>query len=250
MAGFERLNKRQRGNEASQTRSVDSGESNQAEVCFGLIDLPLQTGPDSLPSPTEPAESVFLNQHDELLRLEDNNTYGTLSERSARIIRALRAAGCATQFYCHARYPVAPESCETNEEVKSMIVICCVILYGPKSISDDVGSWLAYYGLFLQDPLHCDRNVLYHNPHVLYEDTHEPVMTFSFKSHVPSVHMETLKVVPNLFALLNQERNLPEAEQPSLIGTPLHKSVSKHVSRTSLMNDQTPKASSDVHVKT
>jgi hypothetical protein len=169
-----------------------------------------------------------LNENNEVLRLEDNSIYGTLSERCARIIRALKAAGCATQFYCHARYSVTTENCPTNEEGKSRVFIFCVVLYGPKYISEDVGSWLADYGLFLQDPFHCDRNVPYHNPHVLCEDNHEPVMTSSFKIHAPSVHMETLKVAPNLFELLNQDRNLLEAEQPSLVGTLLHKSAYKH----------------------
>ncbi|PQE05627.1 hypothetical protein CJF30_00007805 [Rutstroemia sp. NJR-2017a BBW] len=251
MTSSERLSKRQRGAEILQGHSaIDGGDSDEIDVCFGLVDLPLQRGPHLPSSSIDPAESVFLSEHNELLRLDDSNNYGTLSERSARIIRALRSAGCATQFYCHARYPVALESCETNGELESTMVTCCVVLYGPKSISEDVGSWLADYGLFLQDPLHCDRNVLYHNPHVLHEDNHEPVMTFSFNPHVQSVQMETLRVVPNLFELLNQERNLLETVQPSLIRTLLHKSASKLLPKTMLINAQTPKASSDVHVKT
>jgi hypothetical protein len=169
-----------------------------------------------------------LSENNDVLKLEDDSIYGTLSERSARIIRALKAAGCATQFYCHARCSVTTEARETTEEGKSIVIILCVVLYGPKSISEDVGSWLADYGLFLQDPFHCDRNVLYHNPHLLCEDSHEPVMTSSFKLHAPSMHMETLKVAPNLFELLNQDRNLMETEQPSLIGTLLYKSAYKH----------------------
>ncbi|KAM3087188.1 hypothetical protein ACMFMG_001292 [Clarireedia jacksonii] len=244
MASLERLSKRQRKNEAPRADSpINGSDSNEAE-----IDLPLQRGPHLPPSSIEPAEPVFLNEHNEHLRRADTSIYGTLSERSARIIRALQAAGCATQLYCHGGYSVPPERCELYGG-KGIVVICCVILYGLNYISEDVGSWLSKYGLFLQDPVHCDRNVLYHNPHILYEDNHEPVMTFSFSFHAPSAHMEVLKVAPNLFELLNQERILPEAQQPSLVTTLLHKSVSKHSFITLLSKLQTPKASFDIHVK-
>jgi len=112
-----------------------------------------------------------------------------------------------------------------------MELTLCAIIYGPKSISEDVGDWLAEYGLFLQDPMHCDRNVLYENPHLLHEDDDEPVMTFSLKLHTSVVHTETLKVAPNLFEILNQEHQLAETEQPAAVSTPLHRSASNYPSQ-------------------
>jgi hypothetical protein len=36
-----------------------------------------------------------------------------------------------------------------------------VVLYGPKSVAEDVGNWLAGYVVFLKVPMHCDRVVVY-----------------------------------------------------------------------------------------
>lgn len=99
----------------------------------------------------------------------------------------------------------------------------CVTIYGPRSMCEEVGDWLDGYGLFLQDPVHCDRNVLYQNPHLLRRDDEEPVMTCSFNSHTPIVHTETIIAAPNLFEILNQDHHLPETKQPRAISTSLHR---------------------------
>jgi hypothetical protein len=93
-------------------------------------------------------------------------------------------------------------------------------------LSGEVGDWLADYQLYLQDPIYCDRNVRYENPHLLRGDDEEPVMTFSLEVHTPIIHAETAIAAPNLFELLNQEHNLKETEQPMAVLTPLHRSVS------------------------
>jgi len=93
-------------------------------------------------------------------------------------------------------------------------------------LSGEFGDWLADYQLYLQDPIHCDRNVRYENPHLLRGDDEEPVMTFSLEAHTPIIHAETAIAAPNLFELLNQEHNLKETEQPMAVLTPLHRSVS------------------------
>jgi hypothetical protein len=83
--------------------------------------------------------------------------------------------------------------------------ILYAIIYGPGSISKDVRDWLTNYGLFLQDLIHCDRNVLYQNPYLFYKDNNKPVITFSLKLYTLIVYAKTLKVTPNLFEILNQE---------------------------------------------
>jgi len=36
-----------------------------------------------------------------------------------------------------------------------------VVIYGPKSVAEDVGNWLADFVVFLKVPMHCDREVVY-----------------------------------------------------------------------------------------
>ncbi|KAM0511546.1 hypothetical protein ACHAPE_009799 [Trichoderma viride] len=43
-----------------------------------------------------------------------------------------------------------------------------MILFGPHSLFEDVGSFFEEYNLYLQDPVGCSQNVLYRNPHKLF----------------------------------------------------------------------------------
>lgn len=44
------------------------------------------------------------------------------------------------------------------------------ILYGPKWLSEDIGAFCQDSEIYLQDPLGCDRDVLYCNPHRISSD--------------------------------------------------------------------------------
>lgn len=159
------------------------------------------------------------------LRRLDGDIFGTLPERSVQILYALVAVGCATQLFCQ-NGPSAFQGGSGDPAGGDASVTLCVIIYGPESLSGEIGDWLAGYQLYLQDPIHCDRNVPYENPHLLRGDDEEPVMTFSLEAHDPIIHAETAIAAPNLFELLNQEHNLRETEQPAAVLTPLHRSVS------------------------
>jgi hypothetical protein len=105
----------------------------------------------------------------------------------------------------------------------------CVIIYGVGSTAEELGDWLSEHGLFLQDPVHCERNVLYHNPHLLCGEDDEPVMTFALKFHTPIVHAETAIAAPNLFEILNEDRELSETEQPGAVSTILRRLASNRL---------------------
>jgi hypothetical protein len=189
------------------------------------------------PASINSTKSVLLSSDNKLQRPGETAVYGILSERSARIIRALQAAGCTTQLYCQAGQSAMPGDNKDCGGDRGTEFTLCVILYGPRLISEDVGEWLADYELFLQDPVHCDRNVLYHNPHLLCGDDDEPITTFSLRLRVPNIQAETIKVAPNLFEILNQDHHLLETEQPGAVATPLHRSISNYSHRTPLSNE-------------
>ncbi|KAN0114679.1 SNF2 family N-terminal domain containing protein [Hyaloscypha variabilis] len=206
-------------------RKLDSGspaptdEAQEDDVCFGmLVDIPVKT--PHLPNPTTSTVPVLLDNSNKLRRL-DGIIFGTLPERSVRIVYALVAVGCTAQLFCQNGHSVVQGGSGGPAEGDAAVTLC-VTIYGPKSLSGEVGDWLADYQSYLQDPIHCDRNVRYENPHLLRGDDEEPVMTFSLEAHTPIIHAETAISAPNLFELLNQEHDLEETEQPMAVLTPLH----------------------------
>lgn len=46
----------------------------------------------------------------------------------------------------------------------------CVNVYGPRDMTEAVGEFFSDCGMYLQDLIHCDRDVAYCNPHLLYND--------------------------------------------------------------------------------
>jgi hypothetical protein len=192
------------------------------------VDIPVLTihPPDS----TESSLPVLLDNSNKLQR-PNGAEYGTLSQRSARIIHALVGAGCAMQLFCQNRQSSTRVDINHGRTEGDTAVTLCVILDGLGSMAEEVGNWLADYHFYLQDPIHCDRNVLYRNPHLLRgnDENDEPVMTFSLKLHSPMIHAETIIAAPNLFEILNQEHDLLETEQPQTVSTPLHRSAYSHL---------------------
>ncbi|KAL5313425.1 hypothetical protein ACEPPN_019158 [Leptodophora sp. 'Broadleaf-Isolate-01'] len=209
---------------SSKRQKLDGGwpaptDEIQEHVCFGmLVDIPVKT--PHLLDPSVSTVPVLLDAPNTLRRF-DGSIFGTIPERSVRILYTLVTAGCTTQLFCQNGYSAVQEGGSRPMEGGSIVTLC-VITYGPETLSEDVRDWLAEHQLCLQDPIHCDRNVLYLNPHLLRVDDEEPVMTFSLETYTPIIHAETAIAVPNLFELLNQEHNLKETEQPGVVSTPLH----------------------------
>lgn len=96
-----------------------------------------------------------------------------------------------------------------------------VIIYGTVVLEDAVGPYLSKHRMYLQDPVDCERNVLYRNPHMISKGG-EMVMTDSFKSQLSTIEIERLSVGPDLLAQLMAEQTpLPEIEPPPTVTTTL-----------------------------
>lgn len=90
-------------------------------------------------------------------------------------------------------------------------------------MSDTIGDFISQCDMYLQDPLHCERNVPYQNPHILFPLKEELVLTASLVATPISVSIEPIVVRPDLFDLLKSERLYPEAEQPEDLKTSLYR---------------------------
>lgn len=99
-----------------------------------------------------------------------------------------------------------------------------VIIYGPIELCEPVGGYLSKCGTFLQDPLQCERDVVYVNPHILAEST-ETVMTSSLiAEHANSqVEVETVAGPKDLFSELSNDDHLQLTATPSALATSLYR---------------------------
>ncbi len=90
------------------------------------------------------------------------------------------------------------------------------------AIEEAVGDFLSRRRMYLQDPLGCDRNVLYRNPHITYHGMEDIVMTELLESAPGTLEIERLEVGPDLLAqLMEDEDPLQETEAPTGVETHL-----------------------------
>ena len=94
------------------------------------------------------------------------------------------------------------------------------ILYGPKWLSEDIGTFCQDSEIYLQDPLGCDRDVLYCNPHRLSSDEDACCTTFVLQRASNNVVVTKLHVSDAL-DILSIPRVLGEVATPRWLKTEL-----------------------------
>ncbi|KAI0876954.1 SNF2 family N-terminal domain-containing protein [Hypoxylon argillaceum] len=115
----------------------------------------------------------------------------------------------------------------------SRIIPCSlsIILYGPLSLSDELGVFFQSYDVYLQDPRHCDWEVKYANPHRLSSaDVLSLPMTSEINSMVNPIELGAPEIIPErseLLAILNTNEELSETPQPEAIKTSLERHQKK-----------------------
>lgn len=98
-------------------------------------------------------------------------------------------------------------------------------LYGPKELFEEIGTFFQDYDIYLQDPLDCDMNVRYCNPHRLSStDPSLCPLTYDLKTNM----LEAFEIQPKsrhseLLDNLDPQEDLPEASQPPEIQTQLER---------------------------
>ena len=102
---------------------------------------------------------------------------------------------------------------------RSLIPISA-ILYGPKWLSEDIGAFCQDSEIYLQDPVGCDRDVLYCNPHRLSSDDGACCTTFELQRASTNVVVTKLHVSDAL-DILSTPRVLGEVETPRWLKTEL-----------------------------
>ncbi|KAF7573486.1 hypothetical protein PtrM4_083910 [Pyrenophora tritici-repentis] len=112
------------------------------------------------------------------------STAGKLDEQSAKILQALSADDISIQLST-----VLPGNPTYKQGVAAVRNTrdwfpCSVILYGPDDMFEDIGAFCQECKLYLQDPIGCELNVPYRNPHRISTDKERPLLTFELQSDV------------------------------------------------------------------
>ena len=134
------------------------------------------------------------------------------------ILQKLQNQNCLRlQMYCRVRRvsTVLTQS-RINVHVQCEL---SVIIYGPGQDSNKVGDYLQACGLYLQDPEHCDCDVLYANPHCL-SSMEDGILLTSSMQMLASIE-ENMHDPRDIFDNLSGVTDLEETETPTILKTPL-----------------------------
>ncbi|ORY10880.1 hypothetical protein BCR34DRAFT_653973 [Clohesyomyces aquaticus] len=95
-----------------------------------------------------------------------------------------------------------------------------VIVYGPLVLMEDLGQFFQNNNWYLQDPMGCDRNVPYRNPHLLSGFDDVVQCTFDLKTVI--IESEEIERRTDLLDGLQTIELLPEADDPPSLKTRLY----------------------------
>lgn len=147
-----------------------------------------------------------------------------MDHRTAKIlVNLLKEEGIAFQMYCRTINRRAAQGKKGSRKIGSneLQYVMNTIIYGPEHLCDAVGSYLTKCGVFLQEPLDCDRDLQYLNPQVLSRVT-EIVRTSSLRSLNETPEEENIVSNEDLFFELSSDDHLSSTEAPDAIETPLY----------------------------
>lgn len=150
-----------------------------------------------------------------IYRCPDGTFCGTLASNNAKLLDLLVNEGLEYDLLW------IPEI-----KPKSVIGVIWVTVYGCRQIAEDLGETLQMIEVFLQDPIHAERDVKYWNPHKFRNEdnlrtSHLRVVKQSI-SHLPSSYELGATDFLNKFV---SEDNLPETEGSTFIRTQLKRCV-------------------------
>lgn len=126
-----------------------------------------------------------------------------------------------------------------------------IILYGPRNLAEDVGCYCTEAEEFLQDPIGCERNVKYWNPHRLSIcDQEDCQMTFDLNFMSDPTALEDFPNVNDILESFHSDENLDETSQPNALRTALRRYQSEALLvaiESLLIWIQPPKTSAHLH---
>lgn len=199
------------------------------QVCYGMIaDVPITAAQSSTLNTETGKIALIFRKPNHLYQVGKETVFGELDERNSKILSSLdnkeHAEGICFQIYCRTINRRAAQGKKGSRKVgaNELQYVMNTIIYGPEDLCDDVGSYLIRCGVYLQEPLECDRVVLYSNPQFLSRGD-ERVMTDQLGNLNSAAELEKFISQDDIFSELSCDDHLACTEAPEAIGTPLYR---------------------------
>ncbi|KAI1496313.1 SNF2 family N-terminal domain-containing protein [Biscogniauxia marginata] len=183
-------------------------------VCYGMIEnIPVSPTPTATIIEQTSLVDVYLNEDRTIQRRLDGATVGSLEETTTSCICKLaREENIEIQLMLKTTLQRSGQ-----RRGNRVIALVSANIYGPENLADDVGDFLDECNFYLQDPVACNRNVPYKNPHCLSTLFEAPSMTFDLPAHIndgdPEFSVDkSLQIIgttESLSFFLNRESNRP-----------------------------------------
>jgi len=154
---------------------------------------------------------------------EDSFVIGILDERMVQIFRSLKEQkDLRLQLACILQQgPSTSPRRATEVRIPKYSLFLSVILYGPLEIFEQVGDCLEKYNIYLQDPIGCDQNVRYRNPHRLSGLDPDGPMTIDREFEQVGLRCRRMQRSVDWLADLGLEQEPLETEASRLLTTTL-----------------------------
>jgi len=143
----------------------------------------------------------------------------------AKVLRELAdAVELSTQLYCYTT-PKIPHNGKRKDSGRRRAAqswLLNIIIYGPRVLEESIGDFLSKRQIYLQDPLGCERRVVYRNPHIIQPEEGLEIMTDGIESSLGNLEIERLEEGPDLLEkLMEDDVPLEETEALPIIKTTL-----------------------------
>ena len=186
--------------------------------------MPITAFQSSLLSLGSSTISLTFSEPNHLFQNDRHQPFGETDVRTAKILtNLLQEVGIIFQIYCRTinRRAAPGKKGSRKTGANELQYVMNTIIYGPEELCDAVGTYLTKCGVYLQEPLNCDRDVQYLNPQVLSR-VKEIVKTSSLMTLNETP--EEVKVISSedLFFELSSDAHLSLTEAPESIETPLY----------------------------
>ncbi|EXJ71754.1 uncharacterized protein A1O5_05564 [Cladophialophora psammophila CBS 110553] len=217
------------------TDQVNCGRPFPGELlyCYGMLPkIPILSHRTGLSTVTSSSLDLHFEPPNSLLLTPAGREFGCLEERTAKILATLAGESrVAFQIYGYVTKRRAnTKDAKGKSGQNDLQYLLNAIIYGPRELGQGIGDFLVKCKMFLQDPLGCDRDVPYLNPHLLSR-TEEVVMISSLKvgTGKSSEAQEVVAVdaPKDLFSRICDDGYLQLTDPPLLVHTRLYRHQKK-----------------------
>lgn len=147
----------------------------------------------------------------QIYRHSEETFYGNLASNDAKLLQLLANEGLEYDLHW------IPEP-----EPRRIAGIMWVTIYGCREIAEDLGDTLQMIGVYLQDPIHAEKDVIYWNPHKFknIDGLRTSHLKATWQSSIHAQSSRDLGTADFLNRFVSED-NLPETQGSALLRTRL-----------------------------